>query len=90
MGIFKALKRVMSGTIVKQIDVPANEGMTTVSVRLKRDGSGQKYVVIGFISTGNYQYCSMDIEEFKQLYDACGTVLQETAQGRIPSFQTPV
>lgn len=79
MGIFKAFKRVMSGTIVKQIDVQTNQGMTKISVRLKKHGSGEKFVVLGFISTGNYQYCSMDIDEFKQLSDAFEVVLREVA-----------
>ena len=70
MGFFKAIKRVMSGSVVRQVDVLANGGMTTVSVRLKKNNAGEKFVVLAFISTGNYQYCSMDTSEFRDLITA--------------------
>ncbi len=68
MGIFKSIKRVVTGEVIRQLDSTGNGGMTTVSLRLKRDRKDtEKYVVLALISSGNYQYCSLSTDEFKAL-----------------------
>lgn len=69
MGFFRtaftALKRVMAGEIIKQIDTPIMGAQCTVSLRLKRaNDSSETYVVLAFIASGNYQYVALDRSEF--------------------------
>jgi len=67
---FKTLKRVMSGEVVAQIDSQANGGFTTISLRLKKDStSGEYYVVLAELTTGNSQYVVFTKDEFGQFSD---------------------
>lgn len=68
--IFRTIKMAVSGEIVHQIDTPIMDGRCTISLRLKRDSKGRKYVVLAGIANGNYQYYPMELEQFKQLTDA--------------------
>ena len=64
---FKTLKRVMSGKVVEQVDIRANGGLTTMSLRLKRDtASDEYYVVLAELSAGNSQYVAFTKDEFGQ------------------------
>jgi hypothetical protein len=68
---FTALKRVMTGEIIKQIDTPVMESNCTISLRLKRKkDSSETYVVLALVAAGNYQYCALDPDEFGQLASA--------------------
>ena len=68
---FKTLKNVMSGEVVAQTNTLANGGLTTMSLRLKRNSkSGEHYVVLAQLSSGNYQYASFTSEEFVQFSEA--------------------
>jgi hypothetical protein len=65
MGIFRALKRVVTDEVIEKLESPANGGQTTMSLRLKRDrSSGEHYVVLAGVSAGNYQYFEFDGGEF--------------------------
>lgn len=71
VGAFKALKNVMTGEVVRQMDSPANNGTTVMSVRFKKDrGSGVHYVVLAQHSSGNHQYVSFTAEEFGQFAES--------------------
>jgi hypothetical protein len=71
MGIFQAIKRVVTGEVIKKLDILTNGGMTTVSLRLKQDRKeGERYVVLAFLSSGNYQYCSLNAGEFREFVEA--------------------
>jgi len=74
MGFFRVLKRVMTGEVIETIEAPANDGKTTMSLRLKRDGSGRHYVVLVSVSSGNYQYVAFDRDEFDQFARAIETM----------------
>ena len=81
MGIFQALKRVVTGEVIKKLDIPTNGGMTTVSLRLKKDrNEGEKYVVLAFISSGNYQYCSLSAGEFHAFVEAASELQRDLAK----------
>jgi hypothetical protein len=68
MSIFRTIKRVASGILIKQLDTSGNDGYTTVSLRLKKEKkTEEKYMVLGLISRGNYQYCSLTLAEFRDL-----------------------
>jgi hypothetical protein len=70
-GIFKSLKRVLTGEILHQIDTPIIQGRAILSLRLKRQtGSDKKYVVLAGTSSGNYQYFPFDLDEFERFVEA--------------------
>ena len=49
MGLFdffKEIKRVMTGEVIQQIDTPAYDGATTISLRLKREKNSNEYYVV--------------------------------------------
>lgn len=85
MGLFDALrgiKRVMTGEVIQQIDVPAFGGMTTMSLRLKRQrNSNEYYVVLAGLSSGNYQYFSFTKDEFTNFSQAVETIRNSLARG---------
>ena len=71
MGIFRALKRLVTGEVIQKIDTTVNSGATTMSLRLKRErSSGDYYVVLAAISSGNYQYSVFDRDEFDKFAHA--------------------
>ncbi len=83
MGIFQAIKRVVTGEVVKKLDILINGGMTTVSLRLKQDRKeGEKYVVLAFISSGNYQYCSLSAGEFREFVEAASKLQSDLAKSK--------
>ena len=43
---FQALKNAMTGEAVVELETPANNGLMTVLVRVKKKGSGEPYVVL--------------------------------------------
>ncbi|MBX4906999.1 MULTISPECIES: hypothetical protein [Rhizobium] len=70
-GLFKSLKRVLTGKIIRQSDVQIMNGSCIMSLRIKRDsGSGGVYVVLASKASGNYQYYPFDAEEFDSFVDA--------------------
>ncbi|UGA46229.1 hypothetical protein HU230_0009410 [Bradyrhizobium quebecense] len=72
---FKALKRVVSGQVIERIDTPMNGGFTTISLRLKQESSsGDYYVVLAELSSGNYQYAAFTKEEFGEFSDAVSRI----------------
>ncbi len=91
MGFFRkaftALKRVMAGKIIKQIDTQIMGDLCTVSLRLKQaNESSETYVVLALIASGNYQYVALDQSEFEQFARAVqeiGRDLRESNEGRI-------
>jgi hypothetical protein len=81
MGFFRALKRVMTGEVIENIDTPANGGM--VSLRLKRErGSGEDYVVLVL----TFQYIVFDKDQFHRFSQAVESI--RTRQGVIPIGQS--
>jgi len=71
MGIFRAIKRMVTGEVIQKIDTTVNGGATTMSLRLKRErSSGDYYVVLAAMSNGNYQYLAFDRDEFDRFSHA--------------------
>ena len=43
MGIFRALKQVLTGEVIQRIDTTFDSGLSTISLRLKKDrGSDER------------------------------------------------
>ena len=86
MGIFRSLKRLMTGEIEQRIDTPLSESWTTMSLRLKRDrGSGELYVTMAALSSGNHQYFVFARDEFEQFayaVETIGTSLREGSKAK--------
>jgi len=81
MGVFRALKKVITGEVVKQIDTAVQGGLCTMSLRLKRNrASGDHYVVLAGLSSGNYQYFPMDKNDFEQFAKAVETIGESLRQ----------
>ena len=56
-GAFKAFKQVLTGEVIQQIDTTADNGATTMSLRLKKGrNSDGLYVVMMVGGAGNYRY----------------------------------
>jgi hypothetical protein len=72
---FRAVKRVTTGDVVKQIDATANNAQTKMSLRLKvNKGSGDHYVIPAGLSEDNHQYYAFTKDEFDQFYKAVQTI----------------
>jgi hypothetical protein len=81
MGLFRSLKLAMTGEIVQKIDAPANDGLTTMSLRLKRErSSGKHYVVLAGLSPAHKQYFSFEKGEFESFAQAVETMKNVLAQ----------
>ena len=62
----RAVRRVMSGEVIRRIDTKIMGGACTVSLRLKQDkGSTNRYVVMAGLARGNYQYYAFEPAEFE-------------------------
>jgi hypothetical protein len=74
-ALFKTLKMVMRGEVVARMDTQANSGVTTMSLRLKRDrASGDYYVVLAELSNGSSNYVVFTRDEFRQFSEAVSTI----------------
>jgi hypothetical protein len=83
---FKALKRVVTGEVIQQIDTTADSGATTMSLRLKRGrGSDDLYVVMMVGGAGNYRYVAFTNDEFIQFSKAVETILNSLKHGPQPT-----
>lgn len=70
VGIFKSLKWVLTGQVIRKSDVQIMNGNCVVSLRLKREsGDGRFYVVLAMTSSGNYQYFPLETDEFERFVD---------------------
>ncbi|MFK0273185.1 hypothetical protein ACIQUG_05900 [Ensifer sp. NPDC090286] len=70
VGLFKSLKWVMTGQVIRKSDVPIMNGNCVLSLRMKREsGSGRLYVVLAMTSSGNYQYFPLEADEFERFVD---------------------
>jgi len=86
MGILRAIKRVVTGEVIQQIDTTVNGGTTTMSLRLKRDRrSGDHYVVLAGTSPGNYQYFAFDRDEFDRFSCAVEAIQNSLKQAGQPN-----
>ncbi len=65
-GFFRALKMATTGKVLQQLDTQVLGGSCTVSLRLKQEKSGGKYLVLAAIASGNYQYYPMERLEFME------------------------
>lgn len=68
-GLFKSIKRVMTGQIIRRSDVPLMNGKCVMSLRIKRD-SEAVYVVLASNAAGNHQYYPFDTNEFAKFVEA--------------------
>lgn len=68
-GIFRSIKRVLTGEIIRRSDVPIMNGTCVMSFRLKRDGGGE-YVVLAANAPGSHQYFPFDMNEFEKFVQA--------------------
>jgi hypothetical protein len=74
-GIIRGLKRTFTGEVIQRIDTTANDGMETISLRLKRERDTSDYyvtlvslwVVFGRFGISCY---TLDKKEFEELYQA--------------------
>ena len=86
MGIFRAIKRMVTGEVIQKIDTTVNGGVTTMSLRLKRErSSGDYYVVLAAISPGNYQYLAFDRDEFDRFSCAVEAIQNSLKQAGQPN-----
>jgi hypothetical protein len=82
LGAFKGMKRVVTGEVIQQIDTPAFGGMTTMSLRLKKEkNSNEYYVVLAGLRQGNYQYFSFTKDEFAKFSQAVETTRDSLMRG---------
>ena len=82
-GIFKSLKRVMTGEVVRQIDTEIFGGWCTMSLRLKRERNGAEYVVLAAISRGNHQYYPFELHEFDRFVEAVKAIRAAAHSSRV-------
>jgi hypothetical protein len=68
-GLFKSIKRVMTGQIIRRSDVPLMNGKCVMSFRIKRDSDGV-FVVLASNAAGNHQYYPFDTNEFEKFVEA--------------------
>jgi hypothetical protein len=74
-GMFESLKRVFTGEVLAKIDTPIHNGMTTMSLRLKKKRNSEvKYVVLAGLSGGNYQYFHFEMDEFDRFIAAANNI----------------
>jgi hypothetical protein len=81
-GIFKSLKRVLTGEVIRQIDTEISGGCTA-SLRLKREGDGAEYVVLALTGGGNYRYYAFELREFDGFIEAAKEIRAGAQSGRI-------
>jgi hypothetical protein len=68
-GIFKSMKRVLTGRVVQRTDLHIMNGMCAISFRMKRD-SEDAYVVLACTSAGNRHYYPFERSEFESFVAA--------------------
>ena len=79
---FLALKRVLTGEVVRRVDIEALGGLARISVRLKRSrSSGDQYVVLAGLASGGAQYLVFELDEFDRLIEAAKNI-RASAQPR--------
>jgi hypothetical protein len=82
---FKALKRVLTGEVIQRIDTTADNGTTTMSLRLKRErGTDDIYVVMMVGCAGNYRYLTFTNDELIQFSRAVETIQDSLKRGPQP------
>ena len=60
----KAMKRFFTGREISRREMPISFGATTMRLVLKEDrSSGERYAVLGLLSSGNYQYALLSAED---------------------------
>ncbi|MCY1290545.1 hypothetical protein D9M68_404230 [compost metagenome] len=88
-GIFRSLKRVLTGQVVRQSDVQIMNDTCVVSLRMKREsGSGRFYVVLAAKASGNYQYYPFEADEFERFVHAAVEIrgALQSATGEAPGL----
>jgi len=68
-GLFKSLKRVLTGQVIRRSDVPIMNGTCVMSIRMKPDSEGD-FVVLACKAAGNHQYYPFDTNEFEKFVEA--------------------
>jgi hypothetical protein len=85
MGIFRALKQVLTGEVVQKIDTTFDSGLSTISLRLKQNqGSEERYVVLAASSTRKMQYHVFERAEFEQFSQAVEAIRNSLRQAPPP------
>ena len=79
-GLFKSIKRVMTGQIIRRSDVPLMNGKCVMSFRIKRDSEGV-FVVLASNSAGNHQYYPFDANEFEKFVEAAMEIRDALSSG---------
>ncbi len=84
-GMFKSLKRALTGEVLQRIDTKVINGIQTVSLRLKREReSGIEYIVLAMIASGNYQYSMFELDEFDEFLKAAKDIRAAAATPPYP------
>src|SRR6266849_4580285 len=85
---FLALKRVLTGQVLKRVDIETLGGAAKISLRLKRNRSSQdQYVVLAGLSSGSSQYFLFDMDQFDRFIEAAKDI---RAAARSSSFDPSV
>jgi hypothetical protein len=69
VGLFKSMKRILTGQVMRRSDVSLMNGACVMSFRIKRDNVGL-YVVLASRASGNRQYYPFDVDEFESFVEA--------------------
>ncbi|CDZ31145.1 Hypothetical protein NGAL_HAMBI490_60240 [Neorhizobium galegae bv. officinalis] len=68
-GIFKSMKRVLTGRVIRRSDLHIMDGTCSISLRMKRDSDGA-YVVLACTAAGSRQYYPFERSEFESFVTA--------------------
>jgi hypothetical protein len=73
----------MTGEVVEKIDTGGDDGLSTISLRLKRErGSDDHYVVLRFSGYGNTQYHTFEGDEFDRFSQAVDSIRNSLRQAQ--------
>ncbi len=61
----KMFRQLVGGEVLSKRELPISSGVTTARLTAKRDkASGERYVILALLSSGNYQYAHLRADEF--------------------------
>lgn len=83
---FRALRRTLTGEIVKQIDLELGGGLALVSWQLKRERKlGDEYVVFVGRAAGGVYYSMLELDEFDRFIRAADEIRSLQTSATMPS-----
>ena len=80
MWMFRALKQMTLGRLVRKVEARANNGSTDLTLSLKQEtGDGDYFVVLSMKSAGNRQYAHLSRPEFEQFSASVASIREDLA-----------